>query len=122
MVQIYVGQAHVYAFGDTTPGRKRIKPGDWICFYGLRKGVIAHARVVSFPEKREDSPIRNSKRYPWVFDLDSVNLYLEKPVLIDSALRRTLDAYIKKDPEKRWAWLVQTTRKISRSDFFRLTS
>jgi hypothetical protein len=32
-IQVLVGKEHIYAFGENTPGRKRIKPGDWICFY-----------------------------------------------------------------------------------------
>ena len=122
VVQVYVGQYKTYAFGDTTPGRKRIKPGDWICFYISRKGVVGHAKVVTFPETRATSPIRNPKRYPWVFDLDSVSLYLEEPVMLDFALRGTLDAFAKKDLKKRWSWFVQTTKEISQSDFNRLTS
>jgi hypothetical protein len=34
-IQSLVGREHIYAFGDRTPGRKHLKPGDWICFYEL---------------------------------------------------------------------------------------
>jgi hypothetical protein len=46
-VKLLVGREHVYAFGDGTPGRKLIKPGDWICFYATGKGIIAHAKITS---------------------------------------------------------------------------
>ena len=37
-----VGMEHAYAFGERTPGRKHLTPGDWICFYETGKGVVAH--------------------------------------------------------------------------------
>jgi hypothetical protein len=39
--------AGIYAFGDNTPGRKQLKPGDRICFYATGKGIVADAKVVS---------------------------------------------------------------------------
>jgi hypothetical protein len=34
-----------YVFGDRTPGRKDLKPGDHICFYEAGVGVVAEAEV-----------------------------------------------------------------------------
>jgi hypothetical protein len=51
-VRILVGQERIYAFGDRTPGRKHLRPGDWICFYANAKDVVAHAKAASLPERK----------------------------------------------------------------------
>src|SRR5262249_48209274 len=50
-VQKLVGKFHVYAFGERTPGRRHMKPGDEICFYANTVGVVGHARLASVPER-----------------------------------------------------------------------
>lgn len=117
VIQVLVGEKSFYAFGDRTPGRKHLKPGDWICFYATGNGVVAHARVVTAPRKE----VRHSERYPWVFELDSTQLYLDNPVVIDAGLRRQLDTFEGRDPNKAWAWFVQATRRITKHDFDILT-
>jgi len=121
VIQTLVGQERIYAFGERTPGRKHLKPGDWICFYATGKGVVGHARVVSTPEKNLHPAVRNSEMYPWVFRLDEAQLYLEEPVVIDAALRSSLDAFRDRDPNTSWAWFVQATRKVTEHDFGILT-
>lgn len=121
VIQTLVGQERIYAFGERTPGRKHLKPGDWICFYATGKGVVGHARVVSTPEKKPHPAVRNPEMYPWVFHLDEAQLYLEEPVVIDAALRSSLDAFRDRDPNTPWAWFVQATRKVTEHDFGILT-
>jgi len=121
VIETYVGQERIYAFSDRSPGKTQMKLGDWICFYASGKGVVAHAKVVSAPEKRSDSPIRNPETYPWVFDLTDISLYFDSPVMIDDSLRRRLNAFKGKDLKKRWAWFVQATNKITMHDFDILT-
>jgi hypothetical protein len=116
-----VKKAHIYAFGERTHGREHIKPGDWICFYATRKGVIAHARVASVPRKELNPNVRDADRYPWIFDLESERLYLNEPIVIDAALRADLDAFRGRDANKTWAWFVQATNRISEHDFKILT-
>jgi hypothetical protein len=116
-----VGKEHIYAFGDNTPGRKRIKPGDWIAFYANGIGVVAHAKVASFPEKKPHRAVRDSERYPWVFRLSSAELYLERPVVIDRDLRSGLREFQHRDPNKSWAWFVQGTGTVEEHDFRVLT-
>jgi hypothetical protein len=116
-----VGKQHIYAFGERTPGRKHIKPGDWICFYATGKGVVAHARVASVPRKELNPHVRHSDRYPWVFDLDTEVVYLHDPVIIDPTARANLDGFTGKDANKNWAWYVQATNRISEHDFSILT-
>ena len=42
--------AGIFAVSENSLGRK-VKPGDWICFYATATGVVAHARVKSPPCK-----------------------------------------------------------------------
>ena len=117
-----VSKEQIYAFGERTPGRKHIKPGDWICFYASGGiGVIAHAEVYSSPREDPHPAVRLSERYPWVFHLTNPQLYSDNPIVIDAALRDRLDAFEGRDPSAHWGWFVQATRRISRHDFLLLT-
>lgn len=120
-IQSLVGEEKIYAFGERTPGRRHLKQGDYICFYSTGKGVIAHAQIASRPERKEHPKVRHSERYPWVFRVKDVHLYLENPVVIDAALRSKLDAFKNRELNKAWAWFVQATRKITENDFKVLT-
>jgi hypothetical protein len=120
-IQKLVGRERIYAFGERTPGRKHLKPGDWMCFYESGKGVVAHARVTSSPERHPHPKVRQSQKYPWVFRLDKARLYLSDPTVIDTELRSHLEAFRGRDPDGPWAWFVQATRKISERDFRILT-
>jgi hypothetical protein len=111
----------IYAFGERTPGRNQVKPGDWICFYATGKGVVAHAQLTSVPEKMSHPSVRHSEQYPWIFHVDKPQLYLDAPIVIDVALRRRLEALQHRDADKSWAWFVQATHRISVHDFKTLT-
>jgi hypothetical protein len=112
-----VGKKGIYAFGERTPGRKHLKPGDRICFYATSNGVIAHAKVASTPEKKPNPAVRDPERYPWVFKLEETKIYLKNPIVIDASIRAKLDAFEGRDPNTSWAWFVQATRKITGHDF-----
>lgn len=120
-IQALVDEEKIYAFGERTPGRKHLRPGDWICFYATGKGVVAHAQAASYPEHRPHPRVRDPERYPWVFRVKDVSLYLDEPVVIDASLRVQLEAFRDRDPNKAWAWFVQATRRISKDDFQLLT-
>jgi len=123
VIERLVGKEKIYAFGERTPGRKDIKPGDYICFYAAGNGIIAHARVKTIPKYIDNhSKISNPEKYPWVFELEDVKVYENNPVIIDAELRQKLDAFRGKDPNKSWAWFVQATRKINKNDYEILTS
>lgn len=120
VIEKLVGERKLYGFGDKTPGRKKIETGDWICFYASGKGVIAHARVASNPEKKPEITLIPD-RFPWIFQLDNTELYIDNPVIIDQELRSRLDYFKGKDPAAPWGWFVQTTRHINLHDFNLLT-
>ncbi|OYD15633.1 hypothetical protein CH330_05210 [candidate division WOR-3 bacterium JGI_Cruoil_03_51_56] len=121
VIRTLVGKHKAYAFGERTPGRRHLKSGDWICFYACTEGVVAHARVVTAPTRGKHPAVRDPEKYPWVFNLDSVSLYLDNPVVIDADLRAKLDGFKERDPSKFWAWFVQATRQITEHDFKVLT-
>ena len=120
-INTLVGQEGVYAFGDRTPGRKKIKPGDWICFYATQNGVVAHARVTTLPERLHHPTVVHPEEYPWVFGVDNQKLYLDEPVVIDAEVRGRLDKFQQRDPNKMWSWFVQATRSLTKHDFDILT-
>lgn len=121
-IQSLVGEEKIYAFGERTQGRRHLKPGDYICFYVTGKGVAAHAQIASRPEREEHPKVHHTERYPWVFRVKDVQIYLENPTVIDADLRSQLDAFKRRDSNKTWAWFVQATRKITEHDFKVLTS
>jgi len=121
VLQTLLGQEGIYAFAQNTPGRKRIKPGDWICFYATGKGVVAHARVGSVPQQQIHPKVRHSDKYPWVFKVEDVQLYLNEAIAVDAEIRSHLDAFEGRDLNKAWAWFVQATRELSEQDFEALT-
>lgn len=121
VIQTLVGDTGIYAFGQRTPGRSRLKAGDWMCFYASGKGVVAHAQVSSAPVKEPHCKVRHSDEYPWVFRLSEAVLYLDDPIVIDYETRGKLAAFKGRDPSKSWAWFVQGTHQITDTDFKMLT-
>lgn len=121
VIQTLVGDTRLYAFGERTPGRGKLKPGDWMCFYASGKGVAAHAKVSSAPVKKPHRKVRHPDKYPWVFNLTDAVLYLDNPVVIDLETREQLEAFKGRDSSKSWAWFVQGTHGITDRDFMMLT-
>jgi hypothetical protein len=120
-VKTLVDRENIYAFGERTPGRKHIKPGDYICFYESGNGVIGHAIIESRPRNEINPNVKTPEKYPWIFDVKSPKLYLEDPIVIDAELRSKLDEFKNRDPNKPWGWFVQSTREITKHDFEILT-
>lgn len=119
-----VGRHGVYAYGDRTPGRKSLRVGDWLCFYSTDKaikGVVAHARVASLPERETHPAVRNPDKYPWLFRVDSPCLYTDDPVALSPQVRSQMNAFCGRDPNGPWAWLVQGTKRVDRHDFDLIT-
>lgn len=121
VLQTLLGEESIYAFGEKTPGRKRLKVGDRMCYYAAGKGVVAHAKVGSVPQKHLHPKVRHSDKYPWVFKVEDVELYLDEPIPVDAEMRSHLDAFKGRDPNKAWAWFVQATSRLTEQDFHALT-
>lgn len=82
-----------YVFGDRTPGRKDLQPGDRICFYATTRGVVAEAEVASAPELGTVEGVRYPDRFPWRFKMRDARFFDDKPIVIDAELRSGLDAF-----------------------------
>jgi hypothetical protein len=121
VIDILVGQEKIFAFAERTPNRKYLKPGDRICFYESRRGVVAHAIVASKPENQPHPKVRNNQRYSWTFKLEQADLYLSDPIVINLTLVSRLEAFRGRDPSQAWNWLVQATTKLTENDFKILT-
>jgi len=109
-----------YVFGESTPGRKRLKPGDRICFYETGVGVVAEAVVASHPERRPPAikhAFKTPEKFPWSFKVTDVRFFFETPVAIDVDRRAKLDAFVGRDPTRPWSWFVQGTRIVTEHDF-----
>jgi hypothetical protein len=119
VVRVLVVKRRVYAFSEKTSARKSLNLGDWICFYASRKGVVAHAQVASEVENRVPGGL--PPEYSWSFRLEKAQAYIDNPTYLNLTMRQKLDAFRGRDLAKNWAWLVQTTRKISQHDFALLT-
>jgi len=120
VVRYLVGEEKIWAFGEKTPYRELIKPGDKICFYASGKGVVAHAEIATKPKRIDRSDIKKLRGFPWIFQLKNVKLYLDEPVSLDANLRSKLDAFKDKD-QSIWGWFVRRTQKITKRDFELLT-
>jgi hypothetical protein len=107
--------------GERSRGKRAMTPGDWICFYAAQEGVVAYARIDSAPEETSHPPLLDPEGHEWRFRLDSIELFLEKPVVIDEALRKRLDAFKGRDPRRNWSWLVQWSNRVTEHDFRILT-
>jgi hypothetical protein len=113
VVQHLIGKEKIYALRDKSHGRKVIKPEDWICFYVSKKGVCAHAKITTFPERKRHVGL--SERFPWVFSLEEVSIY--DYIAIDKKLLSQLEAFKGRDLIKPWSWFIQSTRRVSHHDF-----
>lgn len=116
-IKILVGEEKIYAFGERTPGRRHLGPGDLIGFYASGNGVVAHAKVASKPEKKTHPKIVHPEKYPWLFRLKDEKLYLDNPIIIDTSMRSALEAFHGIDPNRAWGWFVTSTRKLTENDF-----
>jgi len=119
-VRSLVVENGIYAFGENTPGRKKIKAGDRICFYATGKGIIGHATVASSPEKMRHPAVRHPDKYEWVFRVADPVVYFDRPREMTPELRAQLDAFRGRDLARSWAWFVQSTSQQTEQDFKRL--
>jgi hypothetical protein len=120
VIEMLVGEERMFALSNKGSTKSAVKPGDWICLYASGKGVVAHARVKSVPE-RKVHPKVDYRRYPWLVSLEERYLYLSHPRVINTALRSHLDAFHTREPAGQWSWFVQRARRVSRHDFTMLT-
>ena len=114
-----------WGFGESTPGRKAMRPGDWACFYAAKsKLIVALGRIsgnldehVEAHEWPGPGPFDGSVYKVPLTDIT----WLDPAPILDAGLRAKLDAFKDKPPGTGWSWLVQTTHRVTKDDFERLT-
>lgn len=109
---------------ESTAGRKRVKAGDWVCFYAGNVGVVAYARVARTADAAVPSqewPEPSPPLQP-VYKLPLTDVrWLPEPVKLDERCRVALDAFKGKARDRAWGWFVHTTSKLTLHDFELLT-
>jgi hypothetical protein len=121
-IENLVGKHSMWVFGQKTPNRTKVKPGDRVAFYQGSVGVVATAEVATAPEdKPMPDIVKDPMKYRWTFQLKKTHLFLDEPVVIDAAMRANLDEFAGREPGKMWAWFVFATRMITEHDFQLLT-
>ena len=123
-LKLWLG-AGFWGFGESTPGRKTLRAGDWVCFYAAeRAGILAYARMAASVDA-----LVTAEEWPEAFPpdgpvyklpLSEIN-WLPIPVKLDASTRAGLDAFAGSSPGKQWGFFVQTTRRLTQGDFDRLT-
>ena len=113
--------AGLWAVSNGTPHRAKVKPGDRIAFYQASVGVVATAVVASAPEEKPLPIVKDSEKFRWTLTLKDVVMFLDEPVVIDAAMRATLDAFADRDPAKVWSWFVYAFRLVTERDYGLLT-
>jgi len=111
---------NVWAFGQNTGGRRSLKPGDYVCFYLSKKGIVAHARARTSPMYYLHEKVNTPEKYPWVFELSDIDVYLSSPTVLDKEKRQQLDGFRGKDPGAQWGWFVQGAHTVTQNDFYKL--
>jgi hypothetical protein len=107
-----------WGLGPNTPGRKALRVGDHVAFYAAQSHeVMAHARIAG--EATVPGSGQPSGDVVYKLPLTDIS-WLEPPIKLDSVKRASLDAYAGKNPDGNWSFLVQTTRRLSEGDFYRL--
>lgn len=110
----------LWGLGQRTGYRKSFAAGDRVCFYAARIGVVAEGVITSssFELSRKQNP--SSVEVPYAIRLDQVR-WFDDPIELTTEVRKELDAFEGRDPEKGWAWFVQGTSKLTEHDFKLLT-
>lgn len=122
-IQRLIINGNIWAYGINTPGRLTIKPGDWACFYLKKTGVVAHAKVKTHPKKMKHPQVKDQVLYPWVFELNEISVYMDKPIRITKPIREKLDYFQKQDPIdtknaiRNWGVFVMNNKEITQHDF-----
>jgi hypothetical protein len=112
----------MWGLGQRTGYRKSFRPGDRLCFYAVRIGVVAECTVTSpaFDLDRKKSPKPNLD-VPYGMRLKDVRWFEDTPLVLIPEVRAELSAFQGRDLDKGWAWFVQGTSKLTGEDFELLT-
>jgi len=115
----------MWGMHESTPGRKHLKAGDWICFYAAKAGVVAAAEVAASADQLlspTECPTQAKSGQPFYrVPLQNVR-WMPATAPLDESLRGHLDAFTGRPPSAPWGWFIQTTSRLSKRDFDLLTA
>jgi hypothetical protein len=112
----------MWGLGQRTGYRRAFRPGDRLCFYAVRIGVVAECTVVSpaFELDQKESP-KPHLDVPYGIRLKDVRWFEHTPVALTTEVRAELSAFLGRNLSKGWAWFVQGTSRLTAEDFELLT-
>jgi hypothetical protein len=112
----------MWGLGQRTGYRKAFRPGDRLCFYAARIGVVAECTAASaaFELDRKQSP-KPKLDVPYGIRLKAPRWFEDAPIALKTDVRAELSAFQGRDLSKGWAWFVQGTSKLTPDDFALLT-
>jgi len=112
----------MWGLGQRTGYRKSFQPGDRLCFYAVRIGVVVECKVVSSAYALEPSKSpKPDLGVPYGIQLEDVRWFEDQPVQFTTDVRAELSGFRGRDLNKGWAWFVQGTSKLTEDDFELLT-
>lgn len=118
MTNTYIKDRKIFAFRQGDAGRNIIKPGDLACFYAYNIGIVAHAEIETYADKKAPEDYAS---YLWICKLKDPEVYYENPIELDLDLRRKLDAFKGTTNIKNWGWFVSKNHVITDHDFKLIT-
>ena len=112
----------MWGLGERTGYRSAFKPGDRLCFYASRIGVVAESTAASqaFELDPEKSP-KPHLSVPYGIRIENLRWFDKEPIVLTPEVREQLSAFQGRDLSKGWAWFVQGTSKLTEKDFLLLT-
>lgn len=115
---------NIWGMRQSTPGRKHLRIGDYVCFYAAKVGVVAVAEIAGESNQfiaAADAPEPINDESVYRVPLKNVR-WLPRPIPLDKDLRIQLDAFKGRNPNGIWAWFIQSTRNVTEHDFRLLTT
>ncbi len=113
----YLLEQNIYVLKDSTPGKNKIKPGDFICFYRTGKGIIADAQVTTFAKRNPKTVPLGYEEFPWILEVDKVRIYTDNPVFIDKKTYIQLEECKNAKEGYNLGLFVKRTHQITEEDF-----
>lgn len=107
----------VWRIGKRTAYRDDIKPGNKICFYAAKTGIVATAKAASETKNKSHPDIKKHRKQ---INLKDIKIF-DEPIELTEELRKKLSHFQGKAASGSWGWFVSTTRKLTEKDYKLLT-
>ena len=112
----------LWGLRERTAYRGKMTAGDRLCFYAAGIGIVVEATAASGAFELDVKTTPSPEPFPYALRLRDVRWFEDAPIEITPPLRAKLDAFMGKDPSRRWHWFVMGTKFLSKNDFQLLTS